>query len=340
MIKILDTSDVEWDYYISKLPLNLRDIYFTRQYYKVQEVNGEGTGRLFIYEYEDKIALYPFLINEIENYNLNQSYYDIETAYGYGGPIVSCNDNEFISKFENAFIEYCKDNNIVAEFIRFNPMLKNNEIFKNNIKLILNRTTISLNLNKQIEEIWSNDISSKNRNMIRKAEKSGLKVEFEKDLQSFKMLYEKTMNKVQASDYYYFNEDYYMALDKMDNTYISIKLDDIIIASAIFLKCGDYFHYHLAGSLREYLKFSPNNLLLWSAIKYANENGFKKMHFGGGLTNSLDDNLFKFKKSFSKDTEEFYIGTRVHNEEVYKFLIEEWERKNEKEAKLFLQYKL
>lgn len=102
---------------------------------------------------------------------------------------------------------------------------------------------------------------------------------------------------------------------------------------------GDYFHYHLAGSLKETLKFAPNNLLLWEAIKYAHEKGYKRMHFGGGLTNSMDDNLFRFKSSFSKERADFYIGKRVHNEEVYDYLIGKWEEKNNKKKKLFLQYK-
>jgi lipid II:glycine glycyltransferase (peptidoglycan interpeptide bridge formation enzyme) len=340
LIRFLDTSCKEWNEYINKLPKHLRDIYDTREYFKLQEANGDGTAKLFVYEEDNNIAVYPFLMNEIEGYDLDNTYYDIETAYGYGGPITSCNEEDFNRDFEKAFEEFCKENLIVAEFIRFNPLINNHNIFRNNVEVIPNRTTVYVDLNKTIDDIWASEISSKNRNMIRKAEKTGLTVEFEHDLNTFKDIYEKTMTKVNASGYYYFNDKYYKALDELNNVYISVKFNELTIASAIFMQYEDYFHYHLAGSLKEYLKYSPNNLLLWTAIQYAKNNGFKVMHLGGGLSDTLDDNLFKFKKSFGKGTYEFYIGKRIHNKEIYNYLINEWENRNGRDVKLFLQYKL
>ena len=339
MVEILDTSCEIWDIYLDSMPTELKDIYYKREYYRLQEVNGEGKGKLFVYKEGNKLCLYPFLINEIKGYNLDQVYYDIETAYGYGGPLSNTDDEEFIKKFEENFMKYCIDNSIVAEFVRFHPLIKNQNIFKQGMKVLHNRTTVYIDLTKPLEEIWKNDITSKNRNVIRKAEKNHLTVEFNEDLEVFKEIYENTMKKVNAGDYYYFSNDYYSQLDKLDNIYISVKYEDEVIASAIFMKCEGYFHYHLAGSIKEYLKYSPNNLLLWTAIKYAKDNGFKKMHFGGGLSDSLEDNLFKFKKSFSKDTSDFYIGKRIHNDEIYNELISRWEESNNKKASLFLQYR-
>ena len=103
---------------------------------------------------------------------------------------------------------------------------------------------------------------------------------------------------------------------------------------------GNYFHYHLSGSKKDALRLSPNNLLLWEAIQYAQKHGYKKMHFGGGLSDSTEDNLFKFKSRFSKNYADFYIGKRIHNQEVYKILIDNWEAKHGERAQLFLQYRV
>lgn len=342
MYKILNSLSREWNNYINKLPLEKRDIYLTKEYLELYESNGDGLARLFIYENEDNIAIYPFLIREIKGYNLDMQYYDIESAYGYGGPIVSDETNiEFLSKFEEEFFRYCKDYNIIAEFIRFNPYIKNEKIFKKNIDVVKNRTTIYLNLEKNIDDIWKDDIKSKNRNMIRKAEKAGLYVEIKNDYFTFKEIYEATMEKVLADGYYYFKDLYYDNMKKNPNyIMINVKLEETTIASAIFMDYENYFHYHLAGSKKEYLKWAPNNLLLWEAIKYANKNGNKLFHFGGGITNSSEDNLFKFKSSFSKEKLNFYIGKRVHNEEIYNFLISKWEEKHNKEASILLQYRM
>ncbi|WP_434304814.1 lipid II:glycine glycyltransferase FemX [Clostridium botulinum] len=342
MYEVLDCCYETWNLYLSKLPTNIQDIYYTSEYYKLYELNGDGKGKLFVY-YDScgNIAMYPFMLNEINGYNLNDKYYDIETAYGYGGPISNCLDAKFIKVFEKCFIDYCKQNNIIAEFIRFHPLIKNERLFNSNIEVLHNRTTVQLRLTKEIEKIWDEDIKSKNRNMIRKAEKSGLQVEENKDFETFKKIYNSTMNKVDADDYYYFNNSYYEAIEK-NNNYIllNVKKGNLVMASAIFIGYEEYFHYHLAGSLKEYLKFAPNNLLIWEAIKYAHRKGYKKMHFGGGLTNSKDDTLFKFKSSFSKNTADFYIGKRIHNKEVYDYLISEWEKNNNKKAKMLLQYRI
>ncbi|MBW6409470.1 lipid II:glycine glycyltransferase FemX [Clostridium weizhouense] len=340
MIEFLDTSSNKWNRYINKLSPQFRDIYFTSEYYKLYEANGNSFGKLFIYKDKDNLAIYPFLINTINGYELDNSYYDIETAYGYGGPIVNTSDINFVRKFERIFKEYCFQNNIIAEFIRFHPFLNNHNLFRDNIKVVHNRTTTYINLDKSIEEIWKNDITSKNRNVIRKAQKLGLTVNFDSNLEQFKNVYKITMDKVKASPKYYFSEEYFNNLTKLDNVCISVNLGDLTIASSIFLKGYTNFHYHLSGSLKEYLKYSPNNFLLWTAIKYAKNNKFHKFHFGGGLTDNINDNLYKFKKSFCKNTADFYIGKRVHNKEVYDYLINKWENINGKKAELFLQYKM
>ncbi|SMC23227.1 Acetyltransferase (GNAT) domain-containing protein [Clostridium acidisoli DSM 12555] len=341
MYKLLNCSSPKWDLYLNKLPIHIQDIYYTCEYYKMYELNGDGIGKLFVYYDNDgKIALYPFMLNEIKGYDLEDKYYDIETAYGYGGPIVNCHDKKFIESFENCFVDYCKENNIVAEFIRFHPLIRNENIFDKSIEILHNRITVCLDLSKGKDRIWNEDIKSKNRNMIRKAKKNGLFVQESKDFETFKKIYNSTMNKVDADGYYYFDDRYYEEIQK-NNNYIllNVKKDDLVIASAIFMGYGEYFHYHLAGSLKEYLKFAPNNLLLWEAIKYGQAKGYKKMHFGGGLTNSTEDNLFKFKSSFSREYTDFYIGKRIHNRKVYEYLINKWEEKNNQKARILLQYR-
>lgn len=341
MYKLLDCSNEEWNLYLNKLPDHIQDIYYTSGYYKMYELNGDGIGKLFVYyDNNENLAIYPFMLREIEGYHLNKKYYDIETAYGYGGPVTNSTDDNFIKNFEECFIDYCKKNNIIAEFIRFHPLIKNENIFNKDIEVLHNRITVQLDLTRGIENIWNEDIKSKNRNMIRKAEKNGLSVEESIDFETFKKIYSSTMNKVDADNYYYFDDSYYESI-KENNNYIllNVKKNDLIIASAIFMGYGEYFHYHLAGSLKEYLKFAPNNLLLWEAIKYAHKKGHKRMHFGGGLSDSLDDKLFKFKSSFSKDTTDFYIGKRIHDKEIYDHLISKWEEQNNKKAKILLQYR-
>ena len=87
------------------------------------------------------------------------------------------------------------------------------------------------------------------------------------------------------------------------------------------------------------MNFAPNNILLWEAIKYAKREGCKERHLGGGLTDSPEDSLFRFKKKFSSNCKHFYIGKRVHDQKIYEKLIKRWENEHGVKAKMLLQYR-
>lgn len=338
MIDLVSAYDEKWDEYIDNFNNDNIDIYYTKEYCRLYECEN-SKAYMFVYKEENNSAIYPFLLTAI-NVDGYEGYFDIETPYGYGGPLVQHRDIGFINRFEENFRKFCLEKNIIAEFIRFHPLLDNYIIFSKNIEVYFNRNTILIDLKKSKEQIWNEDIQSKNRNMIRKAKKNGLVVEASTNTEEFISIYKKTMEKVNATSYYSFSSDYYEQLFKdCHNKLFVVKKEDKIIASAVFMGYKSFFHYHLAGSLEEYLKFSPNNLLLWEVIEYAKDNGYKYFHLGGGLSSSLDDNLYKFKKKFSSTSCKFYIGKRIHNEEIYNELINLWSEKTKKQPTMLLQYR-
>lgn len=337
---ILKSNDGLWDKYINELPKEKQDVFYTRQYCKMSELIEGGEAQLFVYEKGGNVALYPFIRHIVDYKAGNSLFYDIETAYGYGGPVIKKEDYDFERAFETVFLKYCQQENIIAEFIRFHPLIGNETIFKENIEVLHNRMTVWIDLEKSEDEIWMCDISTQNRNTIRKCIKSGLEVEVSEDYDEFFEIYNQTMNRVGAKDFYYFDKKYY---DEIKNhsccVLMHVKKNSETLAAAIFMKYGDYFHYHLSGSRQEYLNYAPNNILLWEAIKYAKRIGCKKMFLGGGLSDSLEDSLFRFKKKFSSVCKDFYIGKRVHNQKVYKELIQRWENEHGEKAKILLQYR-
>lgn len=335
---ILHTEDEKWDYYVRLLPLELQDIYYFRKYHQLYEKKGY-MAELFVYIEGEDIGIYPYMKTEVNRPYLEKRYYDIETVYGYGGPLANNKTEGFIRRFEKEFDEYCETNDIVAEFVRFHPVIKNEHLF-NEINVIHNRKTVLLDVSKEVDDIWMNQVSTQNRNIIRKCYKNGLCVEQSTDYDEFKKIYEETMNKVGADDFYYFDTNYYKKMSVSSDFYLlGVKYDNKYIAMGIFMQCGEYFHYHLAGSRKEYLKLSPNNLLLWEAIKYANKNGSHYMHFGGGLTDSEEDSLFRFKSKYSKESLDFYIGKKIIKKDIYDLLIDEWEKLHQRKASILLQYK-
>ena len=327
---ILSLSDNKlWRTVLEKLPSQQRDVYFTPEYYSLYQNYGDGEALCFVYEKDGNIVLYPFLKNPITplGYELDKEYYDIQGAYGYNGLIASTDNAEFIAEFWKAFDAWCQENDIFAEFTRFHPLLNNQRVASPKMKTFFSRHTVSLDLTLSEDDIWKTQISSKNRNMIRKAEKEGVTIVESDDYETFKRLYDGTMTNLHAEDFYFFPQLYYDEFKQTfkDKSMLCLAmLDGKPIAGSIFMFTDDYAHYHLSGRDREYSRYAANNLILWYAIRKAKERGCKWFHFGGGTTGDGGDSLLKFKKEFSKTETEFWIGKRVHNEAVYDEIVHQW----------------
>ncbi len=334
---IYECRDNQWDAFLKLFSDNQKDVYYSSWYNMMEQTRKQGTAKAFaLKDSYGNAGFYPFIIRRIKE----SEYFDIETPYGYGGPIFNNNNEGFQHQFENEFLLFCQNKKVIAEFVRFHPLLCNENNFKENIHVLHNRKTVWIDLTDDINDIWMTSISTQNRNIIRKCEKNGLRAEITDDYTQFRKIYQQTMMRVGAEKSYFFEDDYYKALKSQSKTILLVvKKDNEILAAAIFIGFGDFFHYHLSGSKREALKFSPNNLLLWEAIKLGKAHGYKKMHLGGGLADSTEDSLFRFKSKFSKKYADFYIGMRIHNEKIYSKLIENWEGCHQTKAKILLQYR-
>ncbi len=263
-----------------------------------------------------------------------------ETAYGYGGPISNTADEDFRKRALKIFKDEAIKNEFVAGFVRFHPVLRNEKDFDTIGSLILDRKTIAMDLSGSIDEIWMNEIHTKNRNVIKKGIKEGLTFtpDYEyKELEQFKKLYNNTMDKLEADGFYYFDDEYYEKLKLLfPNSFIGcVRYEEQIIAAAIFFYSDIYGHYHLAGSDITKLKLAPNNFLLWEAAKELKLHGVKKFHLGGGINSDESNSLFQFKHKFSKSTNDFYLGKLIFNPELYEEICKDWEKRNQEKNKLY-----
>jgi len=335
IFEILETSKTDnWRAYLQYLPLDQQDIYYAPEYYKLYEEINDGKAKCFVFQKDNDTIMYPFLINSINylGYDLDKEYYDIQGAYGYNGFIASTKSDNILSEFHEAFSSYCKDNNIIAEFTRFHPLLKNERYANKGMTIIKDRETVFIDLTKTYSDIWEAEYASKNRNMIRKAVKLGYKIEIlespeEKDLNTFIDIYYYSMNMANADKYYFFDKEYFRNIFKYlkGKAYLFNVLDNEsqVVCSSIFLRYGDYFHYHFSGRNQK-ADNSTNNFLLDRAVNFAQNTGAKYFHLGGGRSTKTDDSLLKFKKSFSKETLAFYIGKKIRNQSIYDQVVAQW----------------
>ena len=304
------------------------DIYYLCEYAEAFSAHGDGCPLLIQFSSGEERFCYVVMQRDIaldpkfEGRLEKGKYYDLESPYGYGGPLSDGPISEIAQKkFVEEIYNYAAMNGIVSQFIRFHPILSNHSILPYVFETRYLHQTIFIDTSSP-ETIITN-MDSKNRNMVRKAVKNGVSIVREPidKYQQFIPLYEETMAKDGAEQYYYFSEKYFNKQAKLkDNACIFYAiLEGKPISAAVMFYNEQYMHYHLAGSHTESRKYSPGNLLLYEAACWASKRGIKKFHLGGGIIE--DDSLFGFKKQFNKNGRlEFYIGRTVFDKSKFDYL--------------------
>jgi len=334
--KILTLSEtIEWNKLLNRLPLSAQDIYYTPEYYSLYQNLGDGKAMCFVFEKDNDIALYPFLLNSVNilGYKLDDEYYDIQGAYGYNGVVSSSYSQSFINDFYQAFESFCKKKNVVAEFVRFHPILDNHKFSQNYYDLIFDRNTVFIDTQLPENEIFSKFQTTTRKQIKRCTNRHNIEVAQKthdiSSLDDFLNIYWETMKRVKSINYLFFNREYFKDLLLNNDTiqYIAM-FEEKPIASITALFGKHIMHGHLGGALTEYLSLSAYSLLYWEMIKTAKQRGLKLVHVGGGATNLNNDKLLEFKKNFSTQLTKFYIGKKIYNNDVYKTVQEQWLNKS------------
>ena len=306
------------------------DIYWLSGYVKAFQLHGDGEPLLFFYEDADIRGINVVMKRDVAKDihfagKLDEGrFFDLSTPYGYGGWIL---EGENAETLFDTYEKWCRKNGIICEFVRFHPVLDNQFVCQNHYQVVGLGKTITLDLSSP-ETVFAN-MTSKNRNMIRKAQKNGIKIyngRYPEIFETFRDIYNGTMDKDNASSYYYFSREFYDSVreDLAPNAQVFYaERDGLVIAAAIMLMANGYMNYHLSGSLREYANLAPTNLLLYEAALWGCANGCKTMHMGGGV-GSREDSLFSFKKSFYRhdDLTRFCIGKKIMDPQQYDVLVQ------------------
>lgn len=306
------------------------DTYYLSGYVKAFELHGDGQPLLFYYHDKEirginavmkrDISQMPQFEGKLEEGEL----FDFCTPYGYGGWLIEGEDRAALFA---AYEAWCVKNRIVSEFVRFHPVLENATQSRERYEVIPLGETIAMDLSSP-ETIWAN-LTSKNRNMIRKAQKNGIKIyngRYDEIYETFRVIYNGTMDKDEADAYYYFEPEFYKSVlnDLPHNAQVFYAvLDGQVIAASIMLTANGRMNYHLSGSLRELAHLAPTNLLLYEAARWGCANGCETLYLGGGV-GSAEDSLFKFKRNFYRGEvlPRFHIGRKMFNEEAYNKLVD------------------
>ena len=242
---------------------------------------------------------------------------DASSPYGYGGPLSSSSELEFLNKCWELYSRFMIDHRIIAEYVRFHPLLMNDRFYGGQIED--NRDVVLWDLEQP-------DIASsyptRLRSVIRKAERNSI-CYLERDLsgytRKFMDFYNTAMQQMGADAFYLFSTEYFNALAATSIAKLSvcIKGEDSIegnwLAAAVFLETDEIVEYHLAGSSPEGRSLGASSFLLDHAARAAQRRGRTFMYLGGGSDRSSENRLLFFKGAFSQKRLKYRTGSTVFN---------------------------
>lgn len=318
----------EWNRLVKSFPN--WDIYYLYEYVRSLELHGDGKPVLLYWKGKKMELCYAAMLQDIAAFDgfhgslAKGSLFDMTTPYGYGGPLVKGKlSREEIQQFAKDLEKECSRQNIVSQFFRFDPVVEGQDVFFDLFEAKSFKNTIYMDL--ESEEVIFKNMDPKNRNMVRKAMKNNVEIfsDSGEHLEEFIEIYNETMKRNQAEDYYYFKRDYFEYLQRefQNNlVFFYAVYQGKIISAAMFFYNEHFMHYHLSGTLWEYRKLASVNLLLYEAALWGSRRGIQKLHLGGGM--EKDDSLYGFKKQFNRSGAlPFTIGRYIFNQEAFRELV-------------------
>jgi len=139
------------------------------------------------------------------------------------------------------------------------------------------------------------------RRAIRKAEKSGLTIEFSTSLSAVHNYYQlhcitRRHHGLPPQPFRFFEAIHRRLVDRGLGAVVSARLGDQVVAAAVFLKAGARATYKFGASDRRFQETRANNLVMWEAIRRFASEGAAVLDFG---RTSLDnEGLRRFKRGW------------------------------------------
>ncbi|MEM7127350.1 MAG: GNAT family N-acetyltransferase [Chloroflexota bacterium] len=160
-----------------------------------------------------------------------------------------------------------------------------------------------LKLAPSLDDLW-HSLHGSVRTAVRKAQKNGVIIRVaqnESDLKAFyqmHLLVRKQKYRMVAQPYQFFYLIWKEFIQSNNGYLLLAVYQNQIIAATIFLRWQKTIYYKFNASIPTELHVNPNELLLWSGMKYGKESGCEQLDFG--LSDWDQEGLIFYKRKFAQ----------------------------------------
>jgi hypothetical protein len=160
-----------------------------------------------------------------------------------------------------------------------------------------------LDLQAKESVLWAR-VEDSTRRGVRKAERSGLTVEFSHDLDAVRDFYNllcrtRKRHGVPPQPFFFFQNVHRHVLSPDQGQVVLVRLGRRPVAAAIFFHFGKTAIFKFGASDDSFHRLRVNNLMMWQAIKWYAAHGFSVLDFG--RTSLRNKGLRRFKKNWGTE---------------------------------------
>lgn len=305
------------------------DFYHLPEYSLLAAAEGE-TPSAFHARAGEHMMLVPFMRKSLPpDISGAQPLTDAISPYGYPGPIWSKGaPAEFIHDSLVFMADEMRKHQILSGFFRLHTLLNHPEQFAGVGELVLHGPTVYIDLTLSEDELLRQTRRGHRREIVA-LRQAGFVATIDHDwsrLDDFMVCYHQTMDRVNASAFYYFPKSYFLRLRKMlgDSASLCIvELDGQVACAGITTVMDGIAQYHLSATATAYLPAHPSKLMLHFLSLQLKQQGASVFHIGGGV-GSLEDKLHLFKSGFSPLAAEFWTWRIISDQGLYDDAVARW----------------
>jgi len=331
----LDQKD-RWNAIVRSM--NQYDFYHFAEYHQLEN---SGQPLLLHFSYESASLALPVILRPIDGTEYN----DLTSVYGYAGPLSNQErlDVQIVKNFQEGLLRFFNSRKIISAFTRLHPLFNNQELILSGLgEIVDTNQTVGIDLSlpeREQKRQYAHSVKNQINRLIRK-NVLVKKEQTQEALDLFIEIYTENMKRVNASEMYFFTNDYfYRFIKNLPATLFLAYYEEEAISGSLVIACNGIVQPHLSATRNEYLRWSPLKLV-WDYIrKDAIENNNKWLHLGGGV-GGQDDTLFQFKAQFSDMRFSFKTWRYIHDEEAYTRLVSQKHTNDVSHSSFFPLYRL
>lgn len=269
---------------------------------------------------------------------------DIDPFLGYHGPLTTTSNAGFNESALQEHSAVCASLKIIAELMRFNPLLRNAEVFAplSSMSVVPVKSVVICDcMNSEEEQLALYDQDSRRR--LRKPSDLRFKwLEIPGRVDEFAPFYVDSLRRVGAGHRWYFTQETLKRLVGLDCCRVAaVTRGDSWVTASLILEHPLQAYYFLAANSADHVPGAGERLIHQVNLELVRR-GIGHLMLGGGNSTDEKDSLLHFKRKFSRKNYVLHLGKKVHVPKAYEALCKEYEMVTELSARrdYFLKYRL